>query len=41
MEQGLKTMEKFVQELRKVIRGSGFEERLFIENFKQRMNRVI
>jgi len=33
-------MKKFVQEFRKAVKGSRFEERLLIE-FKKEMNRII
>jgi len=38
LEQGGKTMEEFVQEFRRVARGSGYERRLLIEEFKRGMN---
>jgi len=41
IEQGSKTIEEFVQEFRKVMRGSSFERRLLIKEFKRGMNRVI
>ena len=41
IEQGSKTIEKFVQEFKKAARGSGYEERLLVEEFKKEMNRVI
>jgi len=34
-------MEEFVQEFMRVARGSGYERRLLIENFKRGMNKVI
>ena len=34
-------MKEFVQEFRRVVRGSGYKERPLIEEFKQDMNRVI
>ena len=34
-------MEEFVQEFRRVARESGYEGRLFIEEFKREMNRMI
>ena len=34
-------MEKFVQEFRRVVRESEYEERLSIEEFKRGMNRMI
>ena len=41
LEQGRRTMEKFVQEFRRTARGSRYEERLLIEEFKRRMNGII
>ena len=41
LEQGEKMMEKFVQEFRKVAKGSRYEERPLVEEFKREMNRVI
>ena len=41
LEQGGKMMEEFVQEFRQVTRGSGYKERLLIEEFKREMNRTI
>ena len=38
LEQKNKMMEKYVQKLRKVARGSEYEKRLLIEEFKQEMN---
>ena len=38
MEQGGKTMEEFVQEFKRVARGSGYEGRLLVEEFKRGMN---
>jgi len=34
-------MEKFVQEFRKVARGSGYKGQLLVKEFKQGMNRTI
>ena len=34
-------IEEFVQEFRKVAKGSEYEERLLMEKFKQEMNRII
>jgi len=34
-------MEKFVQDFRRVVRESGYERRLLVEEFKWRINRVI
>jgi len=41
MEQGGWNMEKFVQDFKKVARGSGYERRLLIKEFKRGMNGVI
>jgi len=41
MEQGEKTMEEFVQEFKRAARGSGYEGRPLVEEFKRRMNRGI
>jgi len=41
IEQGGKTMEEFVQEFRRAARGSGYEERVLVEEFKREINRVI
>ena len=41
LEQGEKTIEEFVQEFRKVARGSEYEGRPLVEEFKKKMNRVI
>jgi len=38
LEQGGRTMEEFVQEFKKVARGSGYEGRLLMEEFKREMN---
>ena len=38
MEQGGKTMEEFVQEFKRVARGSGYEGRLLVEEFKRGIN---
>jgi len=38
LEQGGKTMEEFVQEFKRVARGSGYERRSLIEEFKRGMN---
>ena len=38
LEQGGKTMEEFVQEFKRVARGSGYEGRPLIEEFKRGMN---
>ena len=34
-------MEEFVQEFKKTVRGSSFEERVLVEEFKQEMNETI
>ena len=34
-------MKEFVQEFRKVARGSGYEERLLVEKFKRRISVII
>ena len=41
IEQEIKIIEKFVQEFRKITRGSGYEEKLLVKEFKKGMNRVI
>jgi len=41
LEQGGRTIEEFVQEFKRVVRGSEYKERLLVEKFKRRMNRVI
>jgi len=41
IEQENRTMEKFIQEFRRAARESEYKERLLIEKFKRRMNRVI
>jgi len=41
LEQGGKTMEEFVQEFKRVARGSGYKRRLLIEEFKRGMNGTI
>jgi len=38
MEQGGKTMEEYVQEFKRTARGSGYEERPLVEEFKRGMN---
>jgi len=38
MEQGGKTMEEYVQEFKRAARGSGYEGRLLVEEFKRGMN---
>jgi len=41
IEQENKTIEEFIQELRRIARGSKYKGRLLVEEFKRRMNRVI
>ena len=41
LEQGGRTIEEFVQEFKRVARGSGYERRPLIEEFKRGMNGVI
>jgi len=41
LEQGGRTMEEFVQEFKRVARGSGYEGRPLVEEFKRGMNEVI
>jgi len=41
LEQGGRTMEEFVQEFKRAARGSGYEGRLLVEEFKRGMNRGI
>ena len=41
LEQGGRTMEEFVQEFKRTARGSGYEERPLMEEFKRRMNGAI
>ena len=41
VEQGGKTMEEFVQEFQRAARGSRYEERPLMEEFKRKMNGVI
>ncbi len=41
VEQGGKTMEGYVQEFKRIARGSGYEGRLLVEEFKRGMNRGI
>ena len=38
LEQGGRTMEEFMQEFKRATRGSGYEGRLLVEEFKQGMN---
>jgi len=41
LEQRSRTMEKFVQEFKRVVRGSRYKERLLVEEFKRRINTMI
>ena len=41
LEQGGKTMDEYVQELKRVARGSSYEGRLLVEEFKQGINSMI
>jgi len=41
IEQGGRTCDEYVQELKKVIRGSGYVGRPLIEEFKRGLNRII
>ena len=41
LEQGERTMEEFVQEFKRAVRGSRYEGRLLVEEFKRGMNGVI
>jgi len=41
MEQGRRTMKKFVQEFKRAVRESRYEERLLVEEFKRGINGVI
>jgi len=41
LEQGGRTMEEFVQEFKRAARGSGYEGRPLVEEFKRGMNRAI
>jgi len=41
LEQGGKTIEEFVQEFKRAARGSGYEGRLLVEEFKRGMNGLI
>ena len=41
LEQGGKTMEEFIQEFKRAARGSGYEGRPLVEEFKRGMNGVI
>ena len=41
IEQGGKTMEKFIQKFRRVVTGSEYERKLLVEEFKRGINRTI
>ena len=41
LEQGGKTIEEFVQEFRRAARGSGYEGRPLVEEFKREMNGIV
>jgi len=41
LEQGERTIEEFMQEFKRVTRGSGYEGRLLMKEFKRGMNRAI
>ena len=41
IEQRNRTMEKFIQEFRRMVRDSEYKERLLVEKFKQGMNEII
>jgi len=41
LEQGGKTIKEFVQEFKRATRGSRYEGRLLVEEFKREMNRTI
>jgi len=41
LEQENKIMKEFVQEFRRTARGSGYEGRLLVEEFKRRINAMI
>jgi len=41
LEQRSRTMEKFVQEFKRVVRGSRYKKRLLVEEFKRRINTMI
>ena len=38
LEQGGRTMEEFIQEFKRITRGSRYKERLLVEEFKRGMN---
>jgi len=41
LEQGGRTMEEFMQEFKRAVRGSRYEGRPLVEEFKRRINRAI
>ena len=41
LEQSNRTCDKYVQEFKKVARGSGYKEHPLIEEFKRRVNRAV
>ena len=41
MEQEVKTMEKFVQDFRRVVRDNRYKERILVKEFKRVINKVI
>ena len=41
LEQGGRTMEEFVQEFKRAVRGSGYKRRTLVEEFKRGMNEII
>ena len=41
LEQGGKTIEEFIQEFKRAVRGSGYKGRPLVKEFKRGMNRMI
>jgi len=41
LEQGEKTVDEYVQEFRRAARGSSYERRALVEEFKQGLNRIV
>jgi len=41
LKQKEKTIEEFIQEFRRAVRGSGYERRPLVEEFKKRINATI
>ena len=41
LEQGGKMVDEYVQEFKRAARGSGYEGRALVEEFKRELNRVI